>query len=197
MAVDCRRNRASYFIVDLRVTRHRCDLLLVLLRDCRQGKACRRGATALARLALDTECTDVRLVYTLIALAGSTSPTHLLCNDSQDSDHFNSVAWRDFVGELAVDSDYESSRHFTSWDHLGCLLQLERLLIKEFALLSNDAVGVEGAATALLGKWGSGVGALTTSLGTAKSKLDLLSVGVVARGALPSDFSGLDACAAS
>ena len=70
-------------------------------------------------------------------------------------------------------------------------------MIKEFALLSNDAVGVEGAATALLGKWGSGVGALTTSLGTAKSKLDLLSVGVVARGALPSDFSGLDACAAS
>ena len=76
-------------------------------------------------------------------------------------------------------------------------MQLERLLVEEFAFLGDDAVRVEWTSTALLSKWGSGVGALTASLGTAESKLDLLSVGVVARGALPSDFSGLDACAAS
>lgn len=76
-------------------------------------------------------------------------------------------------------------------------MQLERLLVEEFALLSNNAVRIERAATALLSKWGSGISALATSLGTAKSKLNLLSVGVVARGALPSDFGGLDACAAS
>ena len=167
------------------------------MRDRRQRKARRRWATALSCLALDSERTNVRLVHALVALARGSSTTHLLGNNSKDSDHFNSIAWRDFVGELPVDSNNECSRHLTSWDHLGCLLQLESLLVEEFALLGNDAVRVERAATALLSKWGSGVGALTTRLGTAKSKLDLLSVGVVARGALPSDFGGLDACAAS
>lgn len=197
MAVDCRSNRAGQFIVDLRVACHRRDLFLVLLRYRGQGKAGRRWATALACLALDTESTDVRLVHALVTLARCSSSAHLLCDDSQNSDHLNSIAWRDFVGELSVDSNYESSWHLSSWDHLRRLLQLERLLVEEFAFLGDDAVRVEWTATALLSKWGSGVGALTSSLGTAKSKLDLLSVGVVARGALPSDLSGFDARAAS
>jgi hypothetical protein len=142
LSINGTSNAPWDLLIDQRVFGHVQDLLFILLGDVRHSES---GSvnTILVGLRHDPYHTDVAGLDSVLDLLVRVAVLSTSVQNAQHTDNFHSVAWGNLICDISVAGKEEGTRHLTSGDKFGCLLQLESLLINILTKVSHNLIGVE------------------------------------------------------
>ena len=151
MTIDWWGNTSCKLLIEAWISFDLFKLFLIFFSNCWHSKSHWTRTSILIHARLNTENSDIALLYLSLYLSFLISTwVSLLFGDAENTNNLYSVSWCALVSELSINCKKNTSWHFTSWNQLWSFLKFDELLIEK---LTTSCVQYVRILTAILFVW--------------------------------------------